>query len=73
MSIVSPPCLLDFGKAYVDSPPDYTAEALAEAEQAERELFTEDQWKQVRLARAALKRYGIFYFDARPSNIMFPK
>src|SRR3954468_24258967 len=38
MTIVFPPCILDFGKAYVDSPPDYTAEALAEAEQAEREL-----------------------------------
>ena len=60
-------------KAYVDSPPDYTVEALAEAEQAERELFTDDQWKQVRLVRAALLRFGIHYFDARPSNIMFPR
>jgi len=73
MSIVSPPCILDFGKAYVDSPPEYTVEALAEAEEAERELFSADEWKQVRLVRAALKRYGIYYFDARPSNIMFPK
>src|SRR5262245_54233035 len=24
MTIVSPPCILDFGKAYVDSPPDYS-------------------------------------------------
>ncbi len=73
MTIVKPPCILDFGKAYVDSPPEYTAEALAEAEEAERELFSDEEWKQVRLVRAALKRYGIHYFDARPSNIMFPK
>jgi hypothetical protein len=73
MTIVKPPCILDFGKAYVDSPPEYSREALAEAEQAERELFTDDQWKQVRLVRAALLRYGIHYFDARPSNIMFPR
>jgi len=73
MTIVYPPCILDFGKAYVDSPPEYSAEALAEAEEAERELFTEEQWKQVRLVRAALLRYGIHYFDARPSNVMFPK
>jgi hypothetical protein len=73
MSLVSPPCILDFGKAYVDSRPDYSAEALAEAEEGERELFTEEQWKQVRLVRAALLRYGIHYFDARPSNVMFPK
>jgi hypothetical protein len=73
ISIVFPPCLLDFGKAYVDVPPDYSAEALAEAEAAERELFADDQWKQVRLARAALLNLGIHYFDARPSNIMFPR
>ena len=72
MTIVFPPCILDFGKAYVDQPPDYSAEALAEAEQAERELFSDEEWKQVRLVRAALLRYGIHYFDARPSNIMFP-
>ncbi len=73
MTIVKPPCVLDFGKAYVDSPPDYSAEALTEAEEMERELFSEEQWKQVRLVRAALLRYGIHYFDARPSNVMFPK
>jgi hypothetical protein len=73
MTIVSPPCILDFGKAYIDSPPDYSMEALHEAEQAERELFTDDEWKQVRLARAALLNHGIHYFDARPSNIMFPR
>ena len=54
-------------------PPIIRAKALAEAEQAERELFTDEQWKQVRLVRAALRRYGIHYFDARPSNIMFPR
>ena len=73
MTIVFPPCILDFGKAYVDQPPDYSAEALTDAEQAERELFSDDEWKQVRLVRAALRRYGIHYFDARPSNIMFPR
>lgn len=71
MTIVKPPCLLEFGKAY--SPPEYSPEALAEAEAAERELFSEDEWKQVRLVRAALRRFGIHYFDARPSNIMFPR
>ncbi len=73
ITIVSPPCILDFGKAYVDSPPDYSPEALADAEAAERELFTDDQWKQVRLVLGALRRYGIHYFDARPSNVMFPR
>jgi hypothetical protein len=73
MTIVSPPCVLDFGKAYVDAPPDYTAEALSEAEAIERELFSDDEWRQVRLVRAALLNFNIHYFDARPSNIMFPR
>jgi hypothetical protein len=73
ISIVSPPCILDFGKAYVDTVPEYSLEALAEAEESERELFTEEEWKKVRLVRAALMRYRIHYFDARPSNIMFPR
>lgn len=30
MTIVSPPCVLDFGKAYVDLVPGYTPEALTE-------------------------------------------
>lgn len=42
MTIVSPPCVLDFGKAYVNTPPEYSSEALAEAEAIERELFTDD-------------------------------
>ncbi len=73
MTIVSPPCVLDFGKAYVNAPPEYTAEAMAEAKAIERELFSDDEWRQVRLVRAALLNLGIHYFDARPSNIMFPR
>jgi hypothetical protein len=44
---------------------------LAETEAAERELFDEDEWKDVRRVRAALRLVGVYYFDARPSNIMF--
>lgn len=73
MTPVLPPCVLDFGKAYVDHPPDYSPEVLAETEAAERELFEPDQWKQVLRVRASLKMLGIFYFDARPTNIMFPR
>jgi hypothetical protein len=73
MTIVRPPCVLDFGKAYVNAPPAYTPEAIAEADAIERELFSDDEWKQVRLVRAALLNLGIHYFDARPSNIMFPR
>ena len=71
MTIVSPPCIIDFGKAYVDVAPDFSEEVLADAEDTERELFSDEEWKQVRLVRAALRNLGIYYYDARPSNIMF--
>jgi hypothetical protein len=32
MTIVFPPCVLDFAKSYVDRPPDYPVEALADWE-----------------------------------------
>lgn len=73
MGIVSPPCVLDFGKAYVDQAPDFSREVLAETEAAERELFEPHQWQQVQRVRAALRLVGIDYLDARPSNVMFPK
>jgi hypothetical protein len=62
MTVVLPGCILDFGKAYVEVRPEYSAEALAEAEAAERELFSEEECE-----------YGIHYFDDRPSNTMFPR
>jgi hypothetical protein len=57
MTIVKPPCILDFGKAHVDSHPDYPAAAPAEAEAAERKLLSEEDWKQVRLVRAAVRAF----------------
>lgn len=46
MDIVSPPFLLDFGKAYLDVPPDYSPEAIADWEAERREIFG-DRWVQV--------------------------
>ncbi len=70
MSIVSPPFLLDFGKCYLDHPPDYSEEVMEEDEEYRRELF-EDRWPEVQKLLWKLESIGIYYMDARPANIAF--
>ena len=70
MSIVSPPFLLDFGKAYIDHRPDYSEEAIADDEAFRQELF-EDRWPIVESILNRLEGMGIYYVDARPGNITF--
>lgn len=70
MTLVTPPFLLDFGKAHLDHPPDYTPEVLADWESERRELFG-DRWPQVQEALGWLQSYGIHYYDAKPGNITF--
>jgi hypothetical protein len=70
MTIVSPPFILDFGKVHFDRKPEFPAETLAEWRESMKELF-ENKWPEVRLLLAALERYGIYYLDAKPGNIMF--
>ncbi|MDA1053858.1 MAG: hypothetical protein O3C40_25700 [Planctomycetota bacterium] len=70
MTIVTPPFLLDFGKAYLDQPPDYSAEVLEDWERERVELFG-DRWSEVREALSWLRSIGIYYYDAKPGNITF--
>jgi hypothetical protein len=71
MSIVSAPYLIDFGKAYLDSEPDHSAETWAEHHQEQREIW-EDKYNEVQAVLWALRQLGIFYRDAKPGNLMFP-
>jgi hypothetical protein len=70
MQIVSPPFLLDFGKAYLDHPPDFDEQTMADDEELRTELFG-SRWPEVKSAVSSLERYGIFYVDAKPGNVMF--
>jgi hypothetical protein len=70
MRLVTPPFLLDFGKAHLDSPPDFSAEVWEDWEHDGQELFAA-RWPDVKTVIAALKRYGIYYYDAKPGNINF--
>ncbi len=71
MTIVFPPSVIDFAKSYVDHPPDFSAEVLADWEDATAELFEPAQWPTVQSILASLRSMGIHYFDARPWNIRF--
>lgn len=72
MKIVRPPFLLDFGKVYLDSPPPYwnDGEIMANWHAEGRENFGE-QWSKVLSLIGALQKYGIWYVDPKPGNIMF--
>ncbi len=70
MKIVNAPFILDFAKAYIDSPPEFSAEVWRDWEQQGLELF-EVKWREVKKLLSALKQYGIYYLDAKPGNIMF--
>jgi hypothetical protein len=71
MTIVAPPFILDFAKVSLDRRVEFPPETLDDWRESMQELF-EDRWPEVRLLLAALERYGIYYLDAKPGNIMFP-
>jgi len=45
MDIVSPSCVIDFGKAYLDAEPDHSAETWAEHHAAQKELWATNTTK----------------------------
>lgn len=71
MTIVTAPCLIDFGKAYLDEAPDHSLETLAERQEHWREIW-EDRYDEVDTLVGILRyKYGIFYQDPSPGNIKF--
>ncbi|HZZ26469.1 MAG TPA: hypothetical protein VFE46_00575 [Pirellulales bacterium] len=72
ISLVRPPYILDFAGAYLDRPPDFPAEALAEQHQNNRELFG-THWPRVSLILAKLRSMGIYYIDINRGNIRLPE
>lgn len=70
MEVVTRPFVLDFAGAYLDKPPDYPEETLAQWRSEKEEQFG-DHWAEVELILASLKRLGIYLADISPSNIAF--
>lgn len=72
MTILRPPFLLDFGKAYVDRPPPYwNDEQLMANAYREWEELLDERWQEVAALLGALQSLGIYYVDPRPGNIVF--
>ena len=68
MGFVNPPYILDFGKAYLFDP-KWDAVRL-EAWNHQMDFWWGDEVKRVRLALFALRKFGIWYYDAKPGNVM---
>lgn len=71
MTLVQPPYLLDFGKAYIDEPAPYTPEQLNEWRQHWRQFFPKSDIPRVHRILRILKAHGIDYVDPKPWNIRF--
>lgn len=71
MTLVQPPFLLDFGKAYIDEPAPYTPEQLDEWRRQWRQFFPKSDIPRVHKVLRILKGYGIDYVDPKPWNIRF--
>jgi len=72
MDVVKRPFVLDFAGAYLDTPPDYPDEVLAEWRSEKEEQFGQ-RWAEVEMVLASLERYGIYLADVTPSNIAFSR
>ena len=71
MTIVTPPFLLDLGGAYLDWPPEFSEDAVAEWQREKREQFGERLPAVQGLQAILADEYGIYVTDVNPGNIMF--
>ncbi|MBI2480161.1 MAG: hypothetical protein HYV60_16480 [Planctomycetia bacterium] len=70
MEVVTRPLVLDFAGAYLDKPPDYPDEVLAEWRTEKQEQFG-GRWAEVELILSSLERHGIYMVDVSPDSISF--
>ena len=71
MTVVQPPFLLDFGKAYIDEPAPYSPDELARWYRSWANHFPRADIPRVHHVLQVLKTYGIDYVDPKPWNIRF--
>jgi hypothetical protein len=70
MTVVTRPFVLDFGGAYLDAPPDFSEEVLADW-RAEKEEQFGSRWPEVQAILRALEGHGVFVVDVNPGNVAF--
>jgi|SRR5678815_5342597 hypothetical protein len=71
LSTVKAPYLLDFGKAYLDRPHDFSNEAMEDWQSQMDEIWGE-YWPKIRAIKNKLQSIGILYLDTKPGNVRPP-
>jgi hypothetical protein len=71
MTVVTRPYVLDFGGAFLDQPPGFSEEILAEWRAEKQEQFGK-RWPEVQAILGILEGYGIFVVDVNANNISWP-
>ena len=69
MTIVEPPYLLDFGKAYLDESSPYSNEELSRYLTELAAHFSQADLPRIKKILRLLRNYGIEYLDAKAKNI----
>lgn len=69
ISIVKPPCMLDFAAATVDKPNDFSDEAMEIWWADVADAFGDDFGVAADVFWAMKKEHGIFYWDLKPRNL----
>jgi hypothetical protein len=70
MTVVKRPFVLDFAGAYLDEPPDFSDEVLADWRAEKQEQFG-PRWAEVQAILRFLEGHGVFMVDVNPGNVSF--
>jgi hypothetical protein len=68
MSMVARPFIVDFAQAYLDLPPEFSADVWVERLRTWSDRYGKD-WPVVERALDELEDYGIYYLDVHQRNI----
>jgi len=71
MTVVSRPFVLDFAGAFLDQPPVFSEDVLADWLAEKQEQFG-PRWSEVKAILRALEGYGIHVVDVSPNNVSLP-
>jgi hypothetical protein len=70
MTMVDRPFVLDFAGAYLDEPPEFSQEVMADWRAEKVEQFGR-RWPEVEAILRDLEDFGVFMADVNPGNISF--
>lgn len=73
MTVVRPPCVIDFGNSRLDVKPDYTQEQWDYWFEKLADDFGEVNWPEAEAVYYELKnKWGIYHLDLSTNNVRFP-